>query len=58
LEPVLSRRVYEFINEAGEDRLQINAKNCVHCKTYDINDPVRMAQHDKVLRSRGPRRDL
>ena len=54
----MSRRVYEFINEAGEDRLQINAKNCVHCKTYDINDPVRMAQHDKVLRSRGPRRDL
>lgn len=32
--------VYEFIkNEAGDDRLQINAQNCVHCKTCDIKDP-------------------
>ena len=32
--------VYEFIkNEAGQDRLQINAQNCVHCKTCDIKDP-------------------
>ncbi|MGQ0544346.1 MAG: electron transfer flavoprotein-ubiquinone oxidoreductase [Betaproteobacteria bacterium] len=27
--------VYEFVNE----RLQINAPNCVHCKTCDIKDP-------------------
>ena len=33
--------VYEFIkNDAGEDRLQINAQNCVHCKTCDIKDPT------------------
>ena len=33
--------VYEIIrNENGDDpRLQINAQNCVHCKTCDIKDP-------------------
>jgi electron-transferring-flavoprotein dehydrogenase len=32
--------VYEFVkNEDGADRLQINAQNCVHCKTCDIKDP-------------------
>lgn len=32
--------VYEFIKtEDGKDRLQINAQNCVHCKTCDIKDP-------------------
>jgi electron-transferring-flavoprotein dehydrogenase len=33
--------VYEFVkNDTGEDRLQINAQNCVHCKTCDIKDPT------------------
>ena len=33
--------VYEFVEEAnGEPRLQINAQNCVHCKTCDIKDPT------------------
>ena len=33
--------VYEFIKtDQGEDRLQINAQNCVHCKTCDIKDPT------------------
>jgi len=33
--------VYEFMkNEDGTDRLQINAQNCVHCKTCDIKDPT------------------
>ena len=32
--------VYEFVkNDDGSDRLQINAQNCVHCKTCDIKDP-------------------
>ncbi|HTQ72747.1 MAG TPA: electron transfer flavoprotein-ubiquinone oxidoreductase [Burkholderiales bacterium] len=32
--------VYEFVKAAdGSDRLQINAQNCVHCKTCDIKDP-------------------
>ena len=32
--------VYEYVEEAGEQRLQINAQNCVHCKTCDIKDPT------------------
>ncbi|NKD77646.1 electron transfer flavoprotein-ubiquinone oxidoreductase [Haematospirillum sp. H1815] len=33
--------VYEFVSDptTGKDRLQINAQNCVHCKTCDIKDP-------------------
>ncbi len=32
--------VYEYVkNDDGGDRLQINAQNCVHCKTCDIKDP-------------------
>ena len=34
--------VYEIVREAdgGSPRLQINAQNCVHCKTCDIKDPT------------------
>ena len=32
--------VYEFLGEGAETRLQINAQNCVHCKTCDIKDPT------------------
>ncbi len=33
--------VYEFVkNEDNSERLQINAQNCVHCKTCDIKDPT------------------
>jgi electron-transferring-flavoprotein dehydrogenase len=33
--------VYEFVkNDDHTDRLQINAANCVHCKTCDIKDPT------------------
>ena len=33
--------VYEFVPAAdGAQRLQINAQNCVHCKTCDIKDPT------------------
>jgi len=33
--------VYEVIRDeaTGKDRFQINAQNCVHCKTCDIKDP-------------------
>jgi len=31
--------VYEIVQEADGPRLQINASNCVHCKTCDIMDP-------------------
>jgi electron-transferring-flavoprotein dehydrogenase len=32
-------QVYEFVQLDGSARLQINAQNCVHCKTCDIKDP-------------------
>ena len=34
--------VYEIVREAdgSNPRLQINAQNCVHCKTCDIKDPT------------------
>jgi electron-transferring-flavoprotein dehydrogenase len=32
--------VYEIVREGGNARLQINAQNCVHCKTCDIKDPT------------------
>ena len=31
--------VYEIIEKDGEDYFQINAQNCLHCKTCDIKDP-------------------
>ena len=34
--------VYEIVTDDGgsDPRLQINAQNCVHCKTCDIKDPT------------------
>jgi electron-transferring-flavoprotein dehydrogenase len=33
--------VYEIVRDEGNaPRLQINAQNCVHCKTCDIKDPT------------------
>ncbi|RPI54415.1 MAG: electron transfer flavoprotein-ubiquinone oxidoreductase [Acidobacteria bacterium] len=34
--------VYEIVPDAGGPRLQINASNCVHCKTCDIMDPYQV----------------
>jgi len=31
--------VYEIIQREGKPYLQINAQNCLHCKTCDIKDP-------------------
>jgi electron-transferring-flavoprotein dehydrogenase len=33
-------QVYEFVEADAGPRLQINAQNCVHCKTCDIKDPT------------------
>jgi electron-transferring-flavoprotein dehydrogenase len=33
-------QVYEVVEENGQKRFQINAQNCVHCKTCDIKDPT------------------
>jgi electron-transferring-flavoprotein dehydrogenase len=32
--------VYEIVEDASGPRFQINAQNCVHCKTCDIKDPA------------------
>jgi len=32
--------VYEIVEETNGPRLQINAQNCIHCKTCDIKDPT------------------
>lgn len=32
--------VYEIIKSEGVAKLQINAQNCIHCKTCDIKDPT------------------
>jgi electron-transferring-flavoprotein dehydrogenase len=32
--------VYEVVSEGGAQRFQINAQNCVHCKTCDVKDPA------------------
>ena len=33
--------VYEIVqDESGDSQLQINAQNCIHCKTCDIKDPT------------------
>lgn len=32
--------VYEVVEQEGQARFQINAANCVHCKTCDIKDPA------------------
>ncbi|MGY3545055.1 electron-transferring-flavoprotein dehydrogenase [Bradyrhizobium sp. USDA 4472] len=31
--------VYEWVEDGGSPRYQINAQNCVHCKTCDVKDP-------------------
>ena len=34
------QRVYEIVkDDKGDPKFQINAQNCVHCKTCDIKDP-------------------
>ena len=37
-------QVYEMVEENDTLRLQINAANCVHCKTCDIKDPYQIIQ--------------
>ncbi|MBT8103976.1 MAG: 4Fe-4S dicluster domain-containing protein, partial [Gammaproteobacteria bacterium] len=32
--------VYEVVEAGGEKQFQINATNCVHCKTCEIKDPA------------------
>ena len=54
--------VYEAVGvEEGNPRLQINAQNCVHCKTCDIKDPTgeyRLVGARRRWRPSLPRRDV
>jgi len=48
--------VYEIVNEQqGGPRLQINAQNCVHCKTCDIKDPTQNIEWRVPEGGDGPR---
>ena len=50
--------VYEIVRDAsrgGEPRLQINAQNCVHCKTCDIKDPTQNINWQTPEGGGGPR---
>lgn len=47
--------VYEILgHEEGNPRLQINAQNCVHCKTCDIKDPTQNINWVVPQGSEGP----
>ncbi len=47
--------VYEAVGvEQGQPRLQINAQNCVHCKTCDIKDPTQNIDWQTPEGSGGP----
>ena len=49
--------VYEMVVEAAASRLQINASNCVHCKTCDIMDPYQVITWVTPEGGGGPRYD-
>jgi electron-transferring-flavoprotein dehydrogenase len=46
--------VYEWVEEAGQERYVINAQNCVHCKTCDIKDPNQNITWDPPEGGGGP----
>ncbi len=47
--------VYEFVVENGEQRLRINAANCLHCKACDIKDPTQNITWVPPQGGEGPR---
>ena len=49
--------VYEVIEKNGEKKFQINAQNCVHCKTCDIKDPAQNLFHCSINPSDFPTTD-
>ncbi len=50
--------VYEFIEEKNQIRLQINAANCIHCKTCDIKDPTQNIRWTTPEGGNGPNYQL
>ncbi len=47
--------VYEFVVEAGQRGLRINAPNCLHCKACDIKDPTQNITWVPPQGGEGPR---
>eukprot|EP01118_Nematostelium_gracile_P016724 TRINITY_DN6995_c0_g1_i1.p1 TRINITY_DN6995_c0_g1~~TRINITY_DN6995_c0_g1_i1.p1 ORF type:complete len:580 (-),score=104.82 TRINITY_DN6995_c0_g1_i1:151-1890(-) len=46
--------VYEIVTESGQPKLQINAQNCLHCKTCDIKDPTQNIDYTTPEGGGGP----
>ena len=46
--------VYEIVEQNKQARLQINAQNCLHCKTCDIKDPTQNIQWTTPEGGSGP----
>lgn len=46
--------VYEIVTLNGRKELQINATNCVHCKTCDIKDPLQNIRWEPPQGGEGP----
>ena len=46
--------VYEIVDDNNTPRLQINAQNCVHCKTCDIKDPTQNINWTPPMGGEGP----
>ena len=46
--------VYEIVEVSGEKQFQINAANCVHCKTCEIKDPAQNIVWDVPEGGGGP----
>jgi len=48
-------KVYEYVEkEPGKMTLQINAQNCLHCKTCDIKDPTQNIDYTVPVNGGGP----
>ncbi len=50
--------VYEIVEDDAGKRLQINAANCVHCKTCDIKDPYEVITWVTPEGGSGPKHQL
>jgi electron-transferring-flavoprotein dehydrogenase len=46
--------VYEYVEKDGKKKLQINAQNCLHCKTCDIKDPLQNIDYTVPVNGGGP----
>ena len=46
--------MYEVIEKDGRQNLQINAQNCIHCKTCDIKDPLQNIEWSTPEGGSGP----